>query len=183
MTSLTQTYNILQHCRVQKRTIFNNAKKIPTVTTTYIKSNMCHIHTSIVSRHLSTRRNIKMLYIPPPHISISEDILPRLTHHTIAQLRTKKLSFLKSYLHKVYATSHPSPVGPFCNTHPHDTHHLFNCTHIRTTLLPLDLWTDPSKVMELRAGCTENLAGEPRAGGSDFPLAMVKGVVRQQQQQ
>ena len=26
-----------------------------------------------------------------------------------------------------------------CNIHTHDTHHLLNCTHIRTTLSPLDL--------------------------------------------
>ena len=30
-----------------------------------------------------------------------------------------------------------------------NTHHLFNCTHIRTTLSPLDLWTDPVVVMKL----------------------------------
>ena len=39
-------------------------------TTTDIKTNMCHIHTSIVSRHLATRGNNKILHIPPPHINI-----------------------------------------------------------------------------------------------------------------
>ena len=65
--------------------------------------------------------------------------------------RTNKYPFLKSYLHNVDAKSHPSPRWPLCNTHTHDTHHLFNCTHIRTTLSPLDLWTDPAGVMELLA--------------------------------
>ena len=103
-----------------------------TVTTTDIKTNLCHIHTSIVSRHLATIGNNKILQTPPPHISSSEEILPRLTCHTLAQLRTNKSPFLKSYLHKVDAKSHPSPLCPLCNTHTHDTHHLFNCSHIVT---------------------------------------------------
>ena len=104
---------------------------------------MRHIHTSIVSRHLATRGNTTILRTPPPHISSSEERLPRLT---LAQLRTNKSPFLKSYLHKVDAKTHPSPLCPLCNIYAHDTHHLFNCTHIRTTLSPLDLWTDPAGV-------------------------------------
>ena len=42
--------------------------------------------------------------------------------------------------------------------HTHDTHHLFNCTHIRSTLSPLDLWTDPIGVTALLARWTEKLA-------------------------
>ena len=109
---------------------------------------MRHTHTSIVSRHLATRSNNKILCTPPPHISSSEEILPRLT---LAQLRTNKSPFLKSYLHKVDAKSHPSPLCPLCNTHTHDTRHLFNCTHIRTTMSPLDLWTYPAGVTALLA--------------------------------
>ena len=134
-----------------KNTIFNNGRyttTIPTdphtVTTTDIKTNMRHIHTSIVSRHLATRSNNKILRTPPPHTSSSEERLPHLTRRTLAQLRTNKSPFLKSYLHKVDAKTHPSPLCPLCNIHTHDTHHLFNCTHIRTTLSPLDLWTDPA---------------------------------------
>ena len=48
--------------RLKKHTIFNNGRyttNIPTdphtITTTDIKTNMRHIHTSIVSRHLATR--------------------------------------------------------------------------------------------------------------------------------
>ena len=108
------------------------------------KTNMCHIHTSIVSKHLATRDNNKILSKPRPHISSSEEILPHLTRRILAQLRTNKSPYLKSYLHKVNAKSHPSPLCPLCNTHTHDTHHLFNCTHIHTTLSPLDLRTDPA---------------------------------------
>ena len=68
-----------------------------------------------------------------------------------------------------------------CNTHTHDTHNLFNCTHIRTTLSHLDLWTDPAGMMELMARWIDTLAGGPKAGTSDSPLARVMGVGRQQQ--
>ena len=96
-----------------------------------------------------TRGNNKILGTPPPHISSSEEILPRLTRRTLTQFRTNKSPFLKSYLHKVDAKSHPSPLCPLCNTHTHDIHHLFNCTHIRTILSPLDLWTEPTGVTAL----------------------------------
>ena len=120
-----------------------------TVTTTDITTNMRHIHTSIVSRHLATRGNNKILRTPPSHISSSEERLPRLTRRTHAQLRTNKSPFLKSYLHKV------------------DTHHLFNCTHMRTTLSLLDLWIDPAGVTAPLARWTEKLAGGPQTGTSD----------------
>ena len=67
--------------RLKKPTIFNNGRyttNIPTdphtVTTTDIKTNMRHIHTSIVSRHLATRGNTKILRTPPPHTSSSENV-------------------------------------------------------------------------------------------------------------
>ena len=55
---------------------------------------MRHIHTSIVSRHLATRGNNKILRTPPPHISSSEEIFPRLTPRTLAQLRINTTSAL-----------------------------------------------------------------------------------------
>ena len=81
-------------------------KRPHTVTTTYIKTNIHHIHTSIVSRHLATRGNNKIMCTPPPHISSSEEILRRLTRSSLAQLGTNKSPFFKSYLHKVVAKSH-----------------------------------------------------------------------------
>ena len=123
---------------------------------------MLHIHISIVSRHLATRDNNKIIRRPLTHISSSEEKLPRITRRTLTQLRTNKSPFLKSYLHKVDVKTHPPPLYPFCNIHTHDTHHL--CTHIRTTLSPLDLWTDPAGVMELLARWRDKLAGGPKAG-------------------
>ena len=63
-------------------TLHNNIPKdLRTVTTTDIKTNMRHIHTSIVSRNLG---NNKILHTPPPHISSSEAILPHLTLRILA---------------------------------------------------------------------------------------------------
>ena len=50
------------------------------------KNIMRHIHTYIVSRHLATRGNNKILRTPPPHISSSEQRLHRITRRTLAQL-------------------------------------------------------------------------------------------------
>ena len=79
--------------RLNKLIIFNNGcnttnisidpHTIPTCTTD-INTNMRYMHTSIVSRHLATIGNNKILCTPPPHISRSEGILPRLTRRTIA---------------------------------------------------------------------------------------------------
>ena len=154
-----------------KKTIFNDGRyttNIPTdphtVTATDIKTNVHHLHTSIFSIHLATTDINKILRTPPPHISSSEEILPRTPRGTLAQLRTNKFPFLKSYLHKVDAKTHPSPLFPLCNIHTHDTHHLFICTHLRTTLSPLDLWTDPAGVVGLLARWRDKLAGGPKAG-------------------
>ena len=95
-----------------------------------IKTNMLHIHTSIVSMYLATRGNYKIMRTPQPHISSSEEILPRLICRTLAQFRTNKSPFLKACLHKVDAKSHTSPLCPLCITHTDNTHHLFNCIHI-----------------------------------------------------
>ena len=127
---------------------------------------MRHILTSIVSRHLATRGNNKILRTPPPHISSSEEILTSITRRTLAQLRTP---FLKSYLQKADGKTHPSPLCLLCNIHTHDTHHIYNCTHIRTTLSPLDLWSYPAGEMELLTTWRDKLTGGPQAGWSDYP--------------
>ena len=173
-----------QHSKAKKNTIFNNGRyttNIPTdphtVTTTYIKTNMRHMHTSIVSRHLATRGNNKILRTPPPHISSSEERLPRLTRRTLAQLRTNK-----SYLHKVDAKTHPSPLCPLCNIHIHNTHHL-NCTHNTHHIVTPGFVDRPR-----RSYCTAGqMDGEAdwwtTSGNIGLPLlSRVMGVGRQQQQ-
>ena len=98
---------------------------------------MCELHTSIVSRHLTTIGNNKILRTPPPHIISSEEILPRLTRRTLAQLRTNKSPFLKSYLYKVDANSHPSTLCLLYNTHTHDTLSPLDLTMVSSTGRPL----------------------------------------------
>ena len=143
-----------------------------TVTTTDIKTKMYHLHTSIVSRHLATRCNNKRLRTPPPHISSSEEILPRLTCRTLpnSEQINHLSSILKSYLQSTpNHIHHHHALPPPCNTHTHNTHHLFNFTHIRTILSSLDLGTNPAGITALLARWTEKLAGGLQAGSSDFP--------------
>ena len=120
ITSPTQTHNILQHSNAKKTTIFNNGRyttNIPTdphtVTTTDIKTNMRHIHTSIVSRHLATRDNIKILRTPPPHISSSEEsftasLVAPLPNSEVTNLPPSNHTYTKStpkHIHLHYAPS------------------------------------------------------------------------------
>ena len=139
---------------------------------------MRHIHTCIVSRHLATRGNNKILRTPPPHTSSSEEKLPRLTRRTLAQLRTNKSPFLKSYLRKVDAKTHPSPLCPLCKVHTHTTHIIsLTAPTYSPHFHPLDLWTDHAGVTALLARWTENLAGGPQAGTSDSPTSKGHGSV------
>ena len=154
--------------RLMKPTTFNNSRyttNIPTdpctVTTADIKANMRDIHTTIVSQHLAARDNNKILRTHPPQVSSTEENLPRHTRRTLAQLRTNKSPFLLSYLHKIDASTHPSPLCPLCSTHEHTTQHLFSCPQIPTTLSALDLWRDPSGVAALLEDWREKLAANP----------------------
>ena len=148
------THNTSQ--RLMKPTTFNNSRYTTniliapcTVTTADIKANMRDIHTTIVSQHLTVRDNNKILRTHPPQVSSTEENLPRHTRRTLAQLRTNKSPFLLSYLHKIDASTHPSPLCPLCRTHEHTTQHLFSCPQIHTTLSALNLWRDPSGVAAL----------------------------------
>ena len=132
---------------------------------------MRHTHTSIVSRHLATRGNNKILRTHLHHtLAALKRYFPA---SLVAPLPSSEQTNLPSSNHtytKSTPKTHPSPLCPLCNIHTHTTHiHLFNCTHIRTTLSPLDLWTDPAGVTALLARWTEMLAGRPQAETSDSP--------------
>ena len=73
---------------------------------TDIKTNMHHIHTSM---HLARRGNNKIQHA---HISSTVEIIPCVTRRNLAQLKTYKSAFHKSYLHTVDTKSHPSPLCP-----------------------------------------------------------------------
>ena len=110
-----------------KPTIFNNSRyttNIPTgpctVTTADIKANMHDIYTSIVSQHLAARDNNKLLRTHPPQVSSTEENILRHTRRTLAQLRTNKSPFFLSYLRKIDASTHPSPLCPLYRNIPHN---------------------------------------------------------------
>ena len=133
------TYSTLQ---CFKNTIFNNSR---------YTTNMCHLHTSIVSRHLATRDNNKILRIPSPHISASlvaplpdsEQINHSSSSHTYtSQCQNTSITTMPPLYHS--HTQHTSSL----QLHPH-THHIV--TH----------WTCGDKnngVTTLLAKWTENLA-------------------------
>ena len=141
---------------------------------------MRHIHTSIIFRHLATRGNNKILCTLPPHISSSEERLPRLTCRTLAQLRTNKSPFLKSYLHKVNAKTHPSPLCQLCNIHTHDTSSLQLHPHTHHIVTPG--FVDRPRRSECTAGQMDREAGWWTTSGNIGlpPLARVMGVGRLQ---
>ena len=113
---------------LQQWALHNNLPTDPhTVTTTDIKRNMRHIHTSIVSRHLVTRGNNKILRTAPPHISRSEEILSRLTYRPLVQLRTNNSPFsnhtyTKSMPNHIHHHSSPFVIPTYTSSlqlHPH----------------------------------------------------------------
>ena len=184
------THNTSQ--RLKKPTTFNKSRyttNIPTdpctVTTADIKANMHDMITSIVSQYLAARDNNKILRTHPPQVSSTEENLPQHTCRTLAQLRTNKSPFLLSYLHKMDASTHPSPLCPLRRFHEHTTQHLFSCPQIHTTLSALDLWRDPSGIAALLDDWREELAANPhKATETDSPPPPPNkqgGVGRQQQ--
>ena len=139
---------------------------------------MRHIHTSIISRYLAVRGNNKILRTLPPHISSYYRVTtpPHSSYRYPTQNKNHHSQILLTQSTPTHIYNHYSTFVT------HNTSHLFNFTHICTTLSPLDLWTDPAGMTSLPARCTKKLAGGPQTGRSDSPpLVRVNGVGRQQQ--
>ena len=117
-------------------------------------------HTKIVHDYISSTHN-KILSKQPPPIHESETTLDHHTRRTLAQLRSNKSPFILSYHNKISPSSHPSPSCPLCQTHVHDTPHLFTCPKISTTLGPESLWTDPTRAAELLDHWTVLMGEDP----------------------
>src|SRR6478609_8987402 len=90
--------------RQMKQTIFENTSFItnldanPTNTTeTTVQRNIKEIHHSIVENHIQSLKPNKIINQPAPPINKDEQTLLRKTRRTLAQLRTNKSPFLKSY--------------------------------------------------------------------------------------
>ena len=125
-----------------------------------IKQNLTTIHTQIVQNHIATQHN-NLLNAPPPPVNDTEQTLPHHTRRTLAQLRANKSPFLRSYLHKINPTTYSSPQCPLCPYHTHDTHHIFACPTVPTTLVPADLWRDPVAVAQLLQRWEDAGGGRP----------------------
>ena len=150
ITHPTQTYNNTQMLKkhyLHQRPIHNkHSHRLPHNHYNRHKNKHApytHIYCLYASSHKS---NNKILRTPPVHISSSEEILhalfvaplpnsEQINHPSSNHIYTKSTPY---HIHHHYAPS-------VTHTDTHDTHHLFNFTHIRTTLSPLDLWADPSE--------------------------------------
>ena len=140
--------------------------------------NMCHIHTSIVSRHLATRGNNKLLCTPPPHISSSEEILPRLNRRPLPNSEqinhpSSNHTYTKStpnYIHHHYAPSVTPTHTSSLQLHPH---------HVVTPG-----FMDRSRRNDGTAGQMEGTPDWWTTSGKIAltPLARIKEMGRQQQQ-
>ena len=113
-----------------------------TVTTKDIKTNMCHIHTFIVSRHQAIRSNNKILRTRPPHISSSEKYFP---NSLVAPLpNSEQINHSSSK----YTYTKLTPNHIHLQLHPH-THHVV--TH---GLVNRHSWSDGTAGhMDTEAGC------------------------------
>src|SRR6476619_5249270 len=135
----------------RKQTIFENTSFTtnldanPTNTTeTTVQRNIREIHHSIVEHHLQSLKPNKIINQPAPPINKDEQTLLRKTRRTLAQLRTNKSPFLKSYLHK---TTHPhyalyvtlkTMIPNKCSSAPHYQH----TSHPLTYGMTLWPWRD-----------------------------------------
>ena len=131
-------------------------------------------HARHTYNHCLSARSNKILLTHPPQVSSTEEHLRRHTRRTLAQLKTNKSPFLLSYLHKIDASTHQSPLCPLYRIHEHTTPHLFSCPQIHTTLSTLDLWRDPSGVAGLLDDWREKLAANPhKATETDSPPPLI----------
>ena len=114
----------IQHItNIQHSVITGDVNAHSTLCHSYTDNNIRQIIADVISNldHITLNTDTPTKYCAHlHHISSSKDIRSRLTRHTVAQLRTNKSPFLKSYLHKVEAKSHPSPLCTLCNTHTHN---------------------------------------------------------------
>ena len=157
---------------IKKKSLFQcndniiNPPHTNNLTDTEIEQNIKANHFLAVQNYTTTRPDNKLLEIPTPYIHISEETLERHQRRLLSQLRANKSPFLLAYKHHIDPTSYPSPLCPLCQEQPHNTQHLFQCQHIKTTLTPHDLWNSPCEVAELVEIWRDLLDGPPGHVGS-----------------
>ena len=102
-TLTTLNYITTSNTHTQETNTFNNTNyttdintKPDTINNAQIKTNMKHIHTTIVSSYLNIRNHTKITITIPLNVHRSESTLPRATHRNLAQIRTNNVS---PYIH------------------------------------------------------------------------------------
>ena len=103
----------------------------PDITPEECRENLKHIHTTITSQYLNSRKTIKVINTTCYGSHSSEQTLPCYMHTKLALLRANKSPLLQSYLHIVNSDTY-SPQYPLCLTHTCDTNHLFNYSQVPT---------------------------------------------------
>ena len=85
--------------------------------------NLKHIHTTITSQYLSSRKNNKVTNTTPYKIRTN---ITTLYAYKTGTTQANKSPLLQSYLHTV---NPDMPQCPLCLSQTHETnHHLFNCS-------------------------------------------------------
>ncbi|KAL1445963.1 hypothetical protein WDU94_005493 [Cyamophila willieti] len=109
-----------------------------------LKSSLQYIHTKTVNDAIARSNPNRVLGTHPPPVSLEERRLPRETRSKLAQLRSGFSKLLNSYESRIDPTIRDE--CPLCQGSPHNTNHLFDCPAKPTTLIPVDLWSNPVAV-------------------------------------
>ena len=82
----------------------------------------------------------------PPEPDLSEKRLSRVQRTTLSQLRSGSCKLLNDY--KLILGHTESALCPECLFRRHTVRHIFECDAAPTSLSPLDLWTNPTRVVD-----------------------------------
>ena len=106
-----------------KATILHNNKHTniiiskPVITPEERRENLKHIHTTITSQYLNSKKNNKVTDTTPYDTHSSEQTLPRHMRTKLAQLRANKSPLSQSYLHAVNPETYTPQSHYACFTH------------------------------------------------------------------
>ena len=112
------------------------------------KATIKDIHTKSVAASIAKQKLLPnvVLEAVPPDVSSSEKSLPRIQRTTLAQLRTNYCKRLNDYKHLLGHSD--TAVCPECLFRRHTSRHIFNCDATPTNLGVMDLWTNPTLVID-----------------------------------
>ena len=117
---------------------------------------MRHIHTSIVSRHLATTGNNKILRTPPPHTSSSASLVAPLPNSEQINHPSSNHTYTKSTLNHIHHHCVPSAT-PTHTTHTISSTAPTYAPHCH----PWIWWTDPCWPDRRRSWLVDHKRREP----------------------